>query len=52
MNLSDSIQYKSHSVHWLEETMHGYILSITFGNAKFDAKGKINLGNYIHDGTK
>ena len=33
MNLPDSIQYKSHSVHWLEEAMHGYILSITFGNA-------------------
>ena len=33
MNLSDSIQYKSHSVHSLFEPMHGYILSITFGNA-------------------
>ena len=33
MSLPDSIQYKSHSVHWLEEPMHGSILSITFGNA-------------------
>ena len=33
MNLPDSIQYKSHSVHSLFEPMHGYILSITFGNA-------------------
>ena len=33
MNLPDSIHYKSHSVHSLFEPMHGYILSITFGNA-------------------
>ena len=33
MNLPDSIQYKSHSVHSLFEPMHGYIQSITFGNA-------------------
>ena len=33
MNLPDSIQYKFHSVHSLFEPMHGYILSITFGNA-------------------
>ena len=33
MNLPDSTQYKFHSVHRLFEPMHGYILSITFGNA-------------------
>ena len=33
MNLPDSMQYKSHSAHSLFEAMHGYILSITFGNA-------------------
>ena len=43
MNLPDSIQYKSHSVHWLEEAMHGYILSITFGNAiDFHSMGLVN----------
>ena len=43
MNLSDSIQYKSHSVHSLFEPMHGYILSITFGNAiDFHSMGLVN----------
>ena len=43
MSLPDSIQYKSHSVHWLEEPMHGYILSITFGNAiDFYSMGLVN----------
>ena len=44
MNLPDSIQYKYHSVHWLEETMHGYILSITFGNAiDFHSMGLVKI---------
>ena len=43
MNLPDSIQYKSHSVHSLFEPMHGYILSITFGNAiDFHSMGLVN----------
>ena len=43
MNLPDSIQYKSHSVHGLFEPMHGYILSITFGNAiDFHSMGLVN----------
>lgn len=43
MNLPDSIQYKSHSVHSLFESMHGYILSITFGNAiDFHSMGLVN----------
>lgn len=43
MNLPDSILYKSHSVHSLFEPMHGYILSITFGNAiDFHSMGLVN----------
>ena len=43
MNPPDSTQYKFHSVHWLEEAMHGYILSITFGNAlDFHSMGLVN----------
>ena len=43
MNLPDSIQYKFHSVHSLFEPMHGYILSITFGNAiDFFSMGLVN----------
>ena len=43
MNLPDSIQYKSHPVHSLFEPMHGYILSITFGNAiDFHSKELVN----------
>ena len=43
MNLPDSIQYKSHSVHSLFESMHGYTLSITFGNAiDFHSMGLVN----------
>ena len=43
MNLSDSIQYKFHSEHSLFEPMHGYILSITFGNAiDLNSMGLVN----------
>ena len=43
MNLPDSTQYKFHSVHSLFEPMHGYVLSITFGNAiDFHSMGLVN----------
>ena len=53
MNLPDSIQYKYHSVHWLEETMHGYILSITFGNAiDFHSMGLVKIAKKERDCVK
>ena len=43
MNPPDFTQYKFHSVHSLFEPMHGYILSITFGNAiDFHSMGLVN----------
>ncbi len=35
MNLADSNSTQHHSVHSLFEPIHGYVLSITLGNAGF-----------------